>query len=255
MRKITIFILTLIMSVGTIGTANAQGIPVYDNTSFINQLREIVNQGVSLGNEAQSLANDVTDLQNGVDQLFNLEAQLTALTGTRNAGDLFNSLFEQEMRRAIPQTFNELISGGGSSGASQYVQDINDIYQPPATSLLFDDVDSSRAIRYERRRDITIGNMAASQSAYDTSGERVATLEAMLDELNTTDDIKASIDVQSRIMIENTIVLNELLRLQALALQSDADIRSRDLEIRKYDAEFMEVDLDAMAAQMTSPQN
>ena len=249
MRKITMFILTLIMSIGTFGTANAQGIPVYDNTSFINQLREIVNQGVSLGNEAQQLRNDVVEIQNGVDQLFNLEAQLTAMTGTRNAGDLFNSLFEQEMRRAIPQTFNELITGGGQSGSSQYVQGINDLYKPADTEDLFIDVNSDAALRYERRRDLTVGALAASQSAYDTSGERVSTLEAMLQELNTTDDLKASIDVQSRIMVENTMVLNDLLRLEALRLQNEADFRSRDLEIRKEDSEFMDIDIGKMSGQ------
>lgn len=51
--------------------------------------------------------------------------------------------------------------------------------------------------------------MAASEQAYNRISNRINTYENMLDELNNTTDLKASVDLQARIA-ENGMILNEL---------------------------------------------
>ena len=54
--------------------------------------------------------------------------------------------------------------------------------------------------------------MAASEQAYNNIAARIQTYETLLNELNNTTDLKASVDLQARISAENGMILTELMR-------------------------------------------
>lgn len=71
------------------------------------------------------------------------------------------------------------------------------------------------------------------QQQYNTSTKRIDTYESMLTELDNTADLKASMDLQSRINIENGIVLNELARTIAMQTQLLAAQNNQDLSNKR----------------------
>jgi type IV secretion system protein VirB5 len=61
--------------------------------------------------------------------------------------------------------------------------------------------------------------MAGSEEAYNSISNRIEIYESLMEELNNTQDLKASVDLQARIAAENGLILNEIMRLQAMQIQ------------------------------------
>lgn len=123
-------------------------------------------------------------------------------------------------------------------------QGIYNTYQPTSgADLIPADPQGPIARALDRRTGTTYAAMTASEQAYNKIPARIATYETLLNELNSTTDLKASADLQARILAENGLVLNELVRLSAISMQQKA---AQDNEIlttyrragsaNKYDA-------------------
>ena len=74
----------------------------------------------------------------------------------------------------------------------------------------------------DRKTETTYSSMAASEQSYNSVTPRITTYETLLKQVDTTTDLKASVDLQSRISAENGLTLNELLRLNAIQVQQKA---------------------------------
>jgi hypothetical protein len=74
----------------------------------------------------------------------------------------------------------------------------------------------------DRRRGTTMAAAAASEQAFNNIARRIQTYERLLEELNATDDLKASVDLQARIAAENGLLMNDLMRLQTIQMQHEA---------------------------------
>ena len=185
-----------------------------------------------------SMTQKIVELQNLIDTVENTHAQfeeakkqVESISGLRDMGDLFNTDIEKSFRTHMPSTFNEVLDLASDSGkAADYVADINNIYRPRPASEIWDDVTTPTAIRYQRGVDYTVNTMAISQSAYEVASMRNETLAALQVQLDTTTDLKSSVDLQSRILIEQSYIANEAIRLQALALQGQADDKANTFE-------------------------
>ena len=98
--------------------AKAQGIPVYDASSFA----QLVTQ----------LDKMAEDYQNQLEQLDEALKQTEAITGTRNAGDLVNGVLEQQLREYLPNTWQDtmnIINATGLPSGALGTQGIyNDLY-------------------------------------------------------------------------------------------------------------------------------
>lgn len=196
--------------------AQAQGIPVYDASSFTQMVTQI---------ESMS-----KDYQKQLEQLNQAVAQTNALTGPRNMGSLNNSSLESELRRYLPATWQQTMNmmnaqGLGSSGigTQSIYNNLTTTFQPlPGSEFLPADPSGPIAQALDRRNTTTYAAMAASEQAYNNISSRIDTYENLMEELNNTTDLKASVDLQSRIAAENGMILNELIRLQAMQMQQKA---------------------------------
>ncbi|MGH1377103.1 MAG: type IV secretion system protein [Alphaproteobacteria bacterium] len=196
--------------------SKAQGIPVIDTSSIAQTILQL-----------EQMA---TDYQNQIQQLDQALATYNSITGGRNLGDLQNSSAEQDLRRALPPGLQDLIglnnaSGLGASGLQTQgiYNDILSTYQPiTGANLIPSDPTGSLASAHDRQSNTTYAAMAASESAYNTASQRLQGYETMLQELNNTQDLKASVDLLARITAENGILLNELMRMQSLQMQLNA---------------------------------
>lgn len=205
--------------------SKANGIPVFDATSVAQAIAQL-----------EQMAQDY---QMQLQQLDQALANYNAITGGRNLGDLRNSTVEQDLRRALPPDLQDLIGLNNASGlgtAGLQTQGIyNDIvttYQPATgASLIPSAPTSSLASAHDRYSNTTYAAMAASESAYNNATERMADYEAMLQKLNTTTDLKESVDLLARITAENGILLNELMRMQSLQMQLNSTQQGSNLTV------------------------
>jgi type IV secretion system protein VirB5 len=216
MKRIALSYIVISLFICIPSAAQAQGIPVYDASSFGQMVTQI---------EAMS-----KDYQKQLEQLDQAIKQANAITGTRNMGSLNNSSLESELRRYLPTTWEQTMHmmgaqglGSAGIGTQNVYNSLTTTFQPlPGSEFLPSDPAGPIAQALDRRNNTTYAAMAASESAYNNISSRIETYENMLEELNNTTDLKASVDLQARIAAENGMILNEIIRLQAMQIQQKA---------------------------------
>ncbi len=189
-----------------------------------------------------------------LEELDTALAQTNAMTGTRSMGDLMNGALEKELRRSLPQSWDEtlnLLSSNADPQITALYQSYMDEYSPINGAALFKSApDGNLAKSYERSLQSNLSSMALSEAAFNNTNNKLETLENLLDELNNTQDLKASVDLQARISAENGFLLSELLRLQAIAIQQDASLQGEQFSKRKQSHEAHQFDAGASGEAM-----
>ncbi len=219
MMRIAAIITTFTLS----SPAQAGGIPVFD--------------GVAVGHAITQLNEMAKDYQTQLDQLEQSLDTYNSLTGTRNIGDLLNSSADQDLRRALPDDLQDMIGIGSASnlGASSletqgFYNDLLTTYDPISGADLFaSDPNGSLASAHDRHSNTTYAALAASQSSYNAASKRLEGYEALLDQLNGSPDLKQSVDLLARISVENGILMNELMKMQALQIQLSASEQGQQI--------------------------
>jgi type IV secretion system protein VirB5 len=202
--------------------AMAQGIPVYDASSFAQFVTQLDKMS--------------QDYQKQLEQLDEAMKQTEAITGSRNAGDLVNGVLEQQLREYLPNTWQDTMNiinatglPSGALGTQSIYNDLYTTYNPiPGAEFMESDPSGPVARSIDRRTGTTYAAMAASEQAYNNINDRIQIYEQLLTELNNSQDLKASVDLQARITAENGMILSELMRLNAIQMQQKA---SEDNEI------------------------
>jgi len=229
--------------------AKAQGIPVYDASSFAQLIAQI-----------DAMADDY---QKQLEQLDEAVRQSNAMTGSRNMGDVANGLLEQQLREYLPNTWQDtmnIINSGnvpnGALGTQSIYNDLYNDFSPlSGADLMPSDPTSNVAKAIDRRTDTTYAALSASEQAYNNVPLRMQTYNILLSELNNSDDLKTSVDLQARIAAENGVTLNELMRLNAIRIQQDASIDNETLMNSRRASSFNVYDPALARAAMELPNN
>ncbi|MCK4946478.1 MAG: type IV secretion system protein [Alphaproteobacteria bacterium] len=196
--------------------AGAQGIPVFDASNF--------------GQFIAQLDQMSKEYQKQLDQLDQAVQQTNAITGTRNMGSLANSSLEAKFRRYLPNTWQDTMRmidasslPNGALGTRSIYSSLHQTYNPlSGAQRMTQDPTGPIAKAFDRRTETTYVAMAASEQAYNNAIGRLQTYETLLGEINKTQDLKASIDLQARIAAENGMAINDLMRLHAIEIQQKA---------------------------------
>lgn len=216
----------------------AQGIPVYDASGYIQLIAQ-------LDAMADDYANQINQLQEAV-------RQADAITGSRNMGSVANGVFEQQLRQYLPNTWQDtlnMINGAaipsGALGTQNIYSDLFNEYAPlSGATIMASDPSGQVAKAIDRRTGTTYAAIAASEQAYNNIPVRMQTYESLLDELNNSDDLKASVDLNARIAAENGILMNEIMRLNAIQIQQNSSIDNTQLMENRRAATFNQYDPD-----------
>lgn len=228
--------------------AKAQGIPVYDASSFAQLIAQV-----------DAMADDY---QKQLEQLEQAVRQSDAITGTRNMGDVANGLLEQQLREYLPNTWQDtmnIINSGnvptGALGTQSIYNDLYSEYSPlSGADLMPSDPTSNVAKAIDRRTGTTYAALSASEQAYNNVPIRMQTYETLLNQLNSSDDLKTSVDLQARIAAENGVALNELMRLNAIRMQQNASIDNEALMQQRRASSFNKYD-PTLARESMEPNN
>lgn len=231
------YILTLLLCLSLNSPAFAGGIPVYDASTFTQMVTQL--------NQMSK------DYQKQLEQLEQAVKQANAMTGTRNMGSLANGAAQSDLRRYLPNTWEEtmhMMSAGGlgatATGTQGIYSNLLSTYKPLAgADLMISDPSGTVSKAFDRRSNTTYAAMATAEQTYNSAETRIGTYEDMLGELNNTTDVKASVDLGSRISAENGLLMSDLLRLNAIQMQQKSAEDNQSLvstarasAANKYDA-------------------
>ena len=187
--------------------AIAGGIPVIDSAS--------------LGKTILQLQQQIKDFQEQEKQLRNMVDRLTAMTGSKNISGILNTSGIKKLRLSAPsidKILDNVISGGGIGGQSTEIASKITALKAKLDLPDLSDFDASTKPRDRATAQLAGAGLAAMGQASDTykkadaAGQRVT---ALIDGIDATPDLKASVDYNTRMQGEVATLLVEMLRIQA----------------------------------------
>ena len=226
--------LALIISLVCIRNTFAQ-IPTTDVVNAINQLMQYVEQ----------LEDSITQLEQyeeQIKQVQNMEKQVEALSGIRDVAKLLNSDEFASVRRDLPSNtlsvIDDIANGNVPETTSEYKATLSALYD--AYPALDKDYELKTTEISERRTKIeereTASDLIVASSIHQSlknTGKNTSTMEQLILEIDKTEDLKGSIDLQSRMIAELGLLLIQQNRLMATVNLSAANEALTDIEKRK----------------------
>ena len=176
-------IIGLILFVSSINV-QASGIPVFDGAAAANMLQQIIQSK--------------TQIDNQIEQITELKNQVAALSGSRNMGKILNSVKEQ-----LPNEWQAIYGNASSTNYKDLLKG-KDYTPEQAAKALF-------------------ANYDATLKSFQDSKKRLDNIQALMTKINSTKDIKAAADLQSRISAEQAIIQNNQTKLDMMSKMFDLE--------------------------------
>ncbi len=219
-------------------SAFAQGVPTIDLNSWAELISLVGVNKEMLGIDADILTNATDQLTRMQEQLSQLQATHNAITGAR---DTVGSLFDGDID---PRTLASSLNGLSLTGKTvnnrlgTHMKKLRSDYQPIAGLQAFGRAQEDPQTRaHDLVSGASMAGLAVAQESFSGAGEAMKRYDGYRKEIAKTDDLKASVDLNTRIAVENGMMLSAL--LQALSAQGQLDaalvnerLRGRDRATR-----------------------
>ncbi len=202
--------LGLAVALAMAGTAQAQ-IPVTDGASIANNRMEHV----------ENIAKYVEQIGQLKQQYEQMQQQYSALTGSRNLGEIFN---DSALRDYLPsdwqKVYDSVRSGGygGLSSSGKSIYDQNKVYDACASVT-----DSTQKSACEAAAVKPSQDKAFASDAFDSAEKRLGQIDSLMGQINQTPDPKAIAELQGRIATEQAAIANEQTKLQLYSMMAQAE--------------------------------
>ena len=185
--------------------------PVIDNTLIAQQIKSHVA-------EISKMVEQINHLKMQYDQL---QQTYTAMTGTRNLGDVLNNPL---LRNYIPAGWKDVYSsikdGGyaGLTGAGKAIRDSNKVFDICAGIA-----DPTARKACERQTVKAAQDAAFTTEAYDKTKDRLKQIEDLMRMVNTTTDQKGALEAIARLQAEQAMIQNEMTRIQLYKMLAETE--------------------------------
>ena len=182
---------------------------------------QIVFDPAAVAEAIEQVAQGAEEIRIALRDLENQTRQLEAITGTRDVASIF-----LEPRGYLPDELADLLRTEivGSDDVLQLVDALDQIYLPVNSEALVArgilEEGSSVAMSIDRATSANLAALASSQMTYNQVRTRLDAIDGLLGSLEGSEDLKTSIDLNARIAAENSLLLAELIRMQALDQQA-----------------------------------
>lgn len=192
--------IALLCVAATIPGISAAQIPVTDATSVATQT----------ANQIQTMAKWAAQAQQMKSQIESMKHQYSALTGSRNLGNIFD---DPRLRQYLPSDWQNVYDNvrdqgyAGMSSDAQSIYDDSKIYDR-CQGLVSGDRKLCEAGSAKSAQD-----MAFSKHALDRADDRMDQIDDLQNRINQTQDPKAIAELQARIASEQASIQNEQTRL------------------------------------------
>lgn len=202
----------------SVGLVRAQGIPVIDVANLVQTIQQVIN--------------DITKINNQVQQISQLQDQLSSMNGIRNLGNVFNSPLLKNYVPAEAYTALNAVDTSGYSGLTSTAKALRD------AGMVYNCADMSGDARTNCQAALAqpYQHKGLMQDAMKSAAGRLAQIQSLMDQINTTTDQKAVQEIQARIGAENALLAHEVSQVQMLQGMADSEeriARSRERE-RQY---------------------
>ena len=260
---------TLVVALSCIGSfgpaipALAQGVPVVDtqhNAQKIQQLRQMIEEELLQNEQLLQLREQLTTL---TEQLAELQRTYEALTRLAELPEIIRTEIEEELNGLLDQEFGDIqatirairtgdFSGLTGSGASEIETQMDRVL----ADLGFDDDTLSEMARSgnpgaERvATQATTGALvsAAAQNSYDDAGQSLKRVERLVGLIDDMDELKESVDLNTRVTAELAIALVAMWQLEAVQTVGDGTGGVIDAATIAEEQRFMEFTLPELRA-------
>lgn len=209
-----LFVLGGLFSITFSPSAHA-GIPVID----VANLAQAIEQVVSWAKQYQQMAQ----------QYQQMVVAYESITGKRNLGEIF---YNPALRDVIPpeavQLYSAVQTGGlaGLSAAAQALRNAMLIYD--CEERTGEDQRTCRAVLNQNAQ-----TQAIARQSLDVVSQRVDQIEALMRQINMTEDPKAIAEMQARIQIELAQVSNDQNRIAVLREIARTEREAADQALRE----------------------
>ncbi|NCT81647.1 MAG: type VI secretion protein [Comamonadaceae bacterium] len=202
----------------TSGATRASGIPVIDVANLVQTVQQVMN--------------DITEINNQVQQITQLRAQLDSINGVRNLGKVFHNPALTNYVPAEAYTFLNGVNATGYSGLNATAKALRD------ANMLYNCMDRNGADRVTCQAALAqpYQHKGLLQDAMKAASGRLSQIQALMGQINATNDQKSVQEIQARIGAENALLAHEVSQVQMLQGMADSEeriARARDRE-RQY---------------------
>jgi type IV secretion system protein VirB5 len=191
------------------GFANAQGIPVIDQSAIAKHIESIA----QLKSQLDVLNQQIAHAQ----QLY---GSLNKITDMADVASLLNN---PSIRKALPQDFNaveSLFNGSGigvvGDSASKFLES-NSTYRTDA-----DDFYAKELLRLQNKN---AGQISLGQQIYDAATQRIDGIDELRQKISNAADAKDIADLQARLQAETAFMQTDILRMQGLQMVQQAQLQ------------------------------
>lgn len=190
----------LALQVAVAAPAGAQGVPVYDASNVAQAIQQVTHM---------------------VEQIALMQQQLNSITGPRGLGALMNAPQDIAARAAaqnLPALVNGAITGNEIVGnTAQLVQTIDRL----KGEFELDDLGTYAGSDIVQDRALSVlggsslAAMATGEDSYARANAAMARVNQLVPAIDANTDLKAAVDLNTRVLIEQNQLLAEMIRLQA----------------------------------------
>ena len=236
--------------------AHSSGIPTFDGANVAQALSQLLQLQLTHGVEEDQLNRLKAQVQEAIKtvtaldrQISQLERQYESLTGSRGMGGLLNGTTEKKARR-IADTLGDInatLHGAGLPSAnplSTQITALRDTYEIPDAGELFDVKRvPAKVAAHNFASASTSTAIVLSEDAFARANKSISRVESLLSSVDATPDLKASVDINTRMMAELAFMMADQSRLDAAASQMQAALANetlRDRETGKRRLDFKE---------------
>jgi len=240
------FILALTLCLPLRVHASVPVVDVIRNTIATMEMAEAITQTAHMVKDAASQA---TQIANQTTQIMHLVNQVKALTEGGAFGTLLEGMAMDELRRYAPEltTLIDVFdgAGGGHGDIRLYAKALESIADLVDADELFGEItvlsEAGAAIHeaYSTARNRIGGRYAIARASETTLPRRTEVLEILTSHIDKTKNVTQATNLNTRMVAELGHQQNEILRLQALALQQTAEKEAQELAgMTRYKAEM-----------------
>ncbi len=244
--------------------ALAQGVPTVDAQNIaqnIQQLRQMIEDELLQNEQLLQLREQLATL---TDQLAELQRTYEALTRLAELPEIIRTEMEEELNDVLDQEFGDIIatieairtgdfSGLTGSGASEIETQMDRVL----ADLGFDENTLAEMARSgnpgaERiATQATTGALisAAAQNSYDDAGQSLERVERLVGLIDDMDELKESVDLNTRVTAELAIALVAMWQLEAVQTVGDGTGGVIDAATIAEEQRFMEFTLPELRAE------
>ncbi|MEO1474442.1 MAG: type IV secretion system protein [Pseudomonadota bacterium] len=242
----------------------AQGVPTVDAQNIaqnIQQLRQMIEDELLQNEQLLQLREQLATL---TDQLAELQRTYEALTRLAELPEIIRTEMEEELNGLLDQEFGDIIatieairtgdfSGLTGSGASEIETQMDRVL----ADLGFDEDTLAEMARSgnpgaERiATQATTGALisAAAQNSYDDAGQSLERVERLVGLIDDMDELKESVDLNTRMTAELAIALVAMWQLEAVQTVGDGTGGVIDAATIAEEQRFMEFTLPELRAE------